>query len=465
MSEIVIPFLNWLVTYFVAILGFVLGVVLVAYILLQRRSFSGTIAWLLAVILIPHIGVPLYLLFGGRKLRRQAQSKDELGLLAEDEVKHEIGPIDKMLRSFGLPGANGGHRLSLCRTGEETYVSLMEMLQAAKESIYLATFIFQKDTVGREVLEVLSQKAQAGVRVCLLLDGVGCLHTRGAFLKPLIDAGGQAAHFMPVIHRPFRGRTNLRNHRKILVVDERIVMSGGANVGREYLGPRPYEGRWRDLAFVLEGPTVRQFAQVFRYDWQFASGQWLPEVQRERQQEAGDAVVQVVPSGPDTAGDALYDAILTAIYSAQKRLWVVSPYFVPDESLTQALVLAVRRGVDVQIILPRQSNHTLADWGRGVSLREIQRAGGRVQFFMPGMMHAKILLKDDDLAVVGSANMDFRSLLINYEIAMFVYSGPEIGEIETWIQMMVGGCREGIAEAGLLRHLCEGIVRTLTPLL
>lgn len=465
MSDWLITVGSWLVTNVVAIAGFLLGVVLVAYILLQKRSFSGTIAWLLVVILIPYIGVPLYLLFGGRKLRRRAQAKNELGLLTEEIAERDFGPVEKLLRSFGLPGADSGHRVSLCRTGEETYARMMDMLRGATESIYMATFLFRKDVVGQEVRDVLAEKARAGVRVCLLLDGVGCLHTKGKFMRPLVEAGGQYAHFMPVIHRPFRGRTNLRNHRKILVVDERIAMSGGANVGREYLGPRPYEGRWRDLAFTLEGPAVRQFAQVFRYDWQFASGQWLPEVQRQRQQPAGDAVVQVVPSGPDTAGDALYDAILTAIYSARKRLWVVSPYFVPDESLTQALVLAVRRGVDVQMIMPRHSNHPLADWGRCVALRQVQRAGGKVQFFTPGMMHAKILLKDDDLAVVGSANMDFRSLLINYEIAMFVYSKPEIGEIHTWIQMMVGGCQEGIAEAGLVRHLCEGVVRILTPLL
>jgi len=409
--------------------------------------------------------VPLYLIFGGRKLQRRMEAKNELGMLAEDETEYEYGPVEKLLRSFGLPCADAGHRVTLCRTGEETYTKMMEVLHSATESVYLATFIFQKDAAGKEVLEVLAQKAREGVRVCLLLDGVGCLHTRGTFLRPLTEAGGKVAHFMPVIHRPFRGRTNLRNHRKILVVDERIVISGGANIGREYLGPRPYEGRWRDLAFVLEGQAVRQFAQVFRYDWHFASGQWLPEIQRQRQKEAGQAVVQVVPSGPDVSGDALHDAILSTVFAARQRLWVVTPYFIPDDTLSQALVLAARRGVDVQIILPRQSNHPLADWGRGVSLREIQRAGGKVLFFTPGMLHAKIVLMDDHLAILGSANIDYRSLLINYEIAMCVYTPAEIECVQTWIQMLVGGCEEGIAEAGLTRHLFEGVVRTLTPLL
>lgn len=467
MNDLFHAFLGWLFTNVVAIAGFLLGVVMVAYILLQKRSFSGTIAWLLAIILIPYIGVPLYLLFGGRKIRRHAERKRDLGLIQHEPLEQDLGTIEPLLRSYGHPGAETGHCLALCRTGEETYVEMMKMLHSAQESIYLATFVFRKDRRGLEVLEVLSEKARAGLRVCLLLDGVGCLHTRGRFLRPLTKSGGKHAHFMPVFRRPFRGRTNLRNHRKILVVDEKEVLSGGTNIGREYMGPIPYEGRWRDLAFTLKGPGVRHYAQVFRYDWHFASGQWLPEIKPERQCDkgVGQAVVQVIPSGPDVPNDALYDAILSAVFAARERFWVVTPYFVPDDSLTQALVLAARRGVDVRIILPRYSNHPLADWGRGEPLREIQQAGGKVLFFMPGMLHAKIVLMDRRLAILGSANIDYRSLLINYEIAMCVYSPPEIECVETWIQMLVGGCQEGISPAGLLRSLCEGVVRTLTPLL
>lgn len=467
MTDALHAFLAWLLTNIVAIAGFLLGVVLIAYILLQKRSFSGTIAWLLAVILIPYIGVPLYLIFGGRKIRREADKKDELGLIQHEVPQQNLGPIERLLRSYGHPPAEGGHNLVLCRTGEETYLELMKMLHSAEESIYLATFIFRKDKRGIEVLEVLSEKARAGVRVCLLLDGVGCLHTRGRFLRPLVKSGGQYAHFMPVFRHPFRGRTNLRNHRKIIVVDEKKVLSGGTNIGREYMGPVPYEGRWRDLAFTLEGPAVQHYTQVFRYDWHFASGQWLPEIKPERLSDMakGQAIVQVVPSGPDVPNDALYDAILTAVFAAQERFWVVTPYFVPDDSLAQALVLAARRGVDVRIILPRRSNHLLPDLCRGIPLRELQRAGGKVLFFTPGMLHAKVVLMDHQVAILGSANIDYRSLLINYEIAMCVYSQPEIEDVETWIRMLFGGCKEGIEEAGLGRRLCESIVRILTPLL
>lgn len=467
MTDALHAFLAWLLTNIVAIAGFLLGVVLIAYILLQKRSFSGTIAWLLAVILIPYIGVPLYLIFGGRKIRREADKKDELGLIQHEVAQQNLGPIERLLRSYGHPPAEGGHNLVLCRTGEETYLELMKMLHSAEESIYLATFIFRKDKRGIEVLEVLSEKARAGVRVCLLLDGVGCLHTRGRFLRPLVKSGGQYAHFMPVFRHPFRGRTNLRNHRKIIVVDEKKVLSGGTNIGREYMGPVPYEGRWRDLAFTLEGPAVQHYTQVFRYDWHFASGQWLPEIKPERLSDMakGQAIVQVVPSGPDVPNDALYDAILTAVFAAQERFWVVTPYFVPDDSLAQALVLAARRGVDVRIILPRRSNHLLPDLCRGIPLRELQRAGGKVLFFTPGMLHAKVVLMDHQVAILGSANIDYRSLLINYEIAMCVYSQPEIEDVETWIRMLFGGCKEGIEEAGLGRRLCESIVRILTPLL
>jgi len=353
---------------------------------------------------------------------------------------------------------------------------MKEILKSARRSIYLSTFIYQSDAVGQAILEILVEKAKAGVEVRLLMDGVGSLHTRSRFFKPLTEAGGQIAFFLPVLHRPFRGRTNLRNHRKITIVDNYTVMAGGANIGIESMGSPEQPALWKDLAFVMEGPAVRHWLSVFATDWKFAAKQTLsteqlsiPEHSEIAEQdglnlsEAG--VVQVVPSGPDVSGDMLHDALLTMIYSAQKRFWAVTPYFVPDDALCQALTLAARRGVDVRVILPSRSNHIPPDIARGIALRQIQAAGGQIMFYTSKMLHAKVVLADEEVAIVGSVNMDIRSLLLNYETAMFVYSSEAITEVETYIKDLMTQTRCGIAEASLLRALGESVVRLVSPLL
>lgn len=457
-----------ILTYLFLIGSFLLGVLLIAHILLQKHSPSGTIAWLLAILLMPYVGVPLYLLFGGRKLRRRAEQKGRLGLDTSEAIPEDKACVtDRILRTYNIPGAQDGHRLTLCQSGQQTFAELVALIENARHSIHISTFIFRPDPVGRIILSKLAERAAAGVSVRLLMDGVGSLHTRPRHLRKLTDAGGRVAWFMPVLHRPFRGRGNLRNHRKIVVVDYKTVLAGGANIGAEYIGPTALKGRWRDLAFILEGPTVRHWEEVFCRDWEFASGEkpFMPPEQMRRPAPVGQAVVQFVPSGPDIEGDALYDAILSMIYAAKHRLWVLTPYFVPDEPLCQALMLAARRGVDVRILLPRSSNHPLPDFVRGNWLRQIQQAGGLILFYTEGMMHAKVLLMDHDAAVLGSANMDIRSLFLNYESAMFVYSRHEIDQTAEWIRQLSANCSCGIGRAGLVRSLAESVARLAAPLL
>lgn len=463
-SLVVMPVL----TYLFLIGGFLLGVLLIAHILLQKHSPSGTLAWLLVILLLPYAGVPLYLMFGGRKLQRRAEKKCRLGLDTSMAIPEEDACVaDRILRSYNIPGAQDGHRLSLCETGQQTFNELVRLIDGAQKSIHISTFIFRPDAVGRLILTKLAEKAAAGVSVRLLMDGVGSLHTRPRHLRKLTRAGGKIAWFMPVLHRPFRGRTNLRNHRKIVVVDHTTLLAGGTNIGAEYIGPTLLSGRWRDLAFVLEGPTVRHWDDVFCRDWEFASGQTpsMPPETFTPPDAVGQAVVQFVPSGPDMEGDALYDAILSMIYAAKQRLWVVTPYFVPDEPLCQALMLAARRGVDVRVLLPRRSNHALPDIVRGNWLRQIQQAGGLILFYTEGMVHAKILLMDDETAVLGSANMDIRSLLFNYESAMFVYSPDEIAHTAAYVEQLAAHCRVGIGRAGLIRSLTESVARLAAPLM
>jgi cardiolipin synthase len=459
-----------ILTYLFFIVSFLLGFVLIAHILLQKRSPSGTIAWLLIILFLPYLGVPLYLIFGGRKMQRHINRKGRIDLTSDREIPEEDATVfDRLLRTYNLPGAETGHAVQLCRTGAETFGAMESVLKNAECSIYISIFIYHADEVGQRILDILVEKARAGVDVRLMMDGVGSLHTRSKFFKPLVEAGGRIAFFLPVLHRPFRGRTNLRNHRKIIVVDNRQVIAGGANIGVESMTPHDAPALWKDLAFVMRGPAVRHWLNIFAHDWEFAAKEALTDEQLKMPHDLdaapGKAVVQVVPSGPDVDGDALHDTLLSMIYAAQKRLWVVTPYFVPNEALCQGLMLAARRDVDVRIILPVRSNHIPPDIVRGIPLRQIQDAGGSVMFYTPKMMHAKVVLMDDEAAVVGSANMDIRSLLLNYEAAMFVYSEPEIKAVQEYIEGLMVQARCGIVKASLIRSLGESIVRLVSPLL
>jgi cardiolipin synthase len=459
---------TWLLSHLVLLLGFLLAVPVIAQMIRQRRSPASSVAWLLIMVLVPYLGIPLYLALGGRKMRRLADSKTDLQLAELALPPVATLEMDRLLRTFGIPGASVGNRLTLCRTGEEGYASLVGMIEQATTSLWVSMFILHPDPVGRAIIERLAGRAAAGLEVKVLLDGVGSLHTGKRDLAPLLRAGGEVAFFLPVLHRPFRGRTNLRNHRKAVIADGCRVWGGGTNIAREYIGPVPEPGRWRDLSFLLEGPATRHYLDIFRSDWQFATGKPLPPPMGGSAGAAttpGTATVQVVPSGPDVNGDPLYSAMVTAAFQARRRLWVVTPYFVPDETLAEALHLAVHRGVEVQVLVPALSNHRLADMARGPYLRDLQKAGGRILLYQGGMLHGKALLADDTLAVVGSANFDMRSLFLNFETGLLVYSREEVGEIGAWIEALAKDCRRGVEDVGVLRDLNEGVARMMAPML
>jgi cardiolipin synthase len=459
----------WFLSYLQLILGVVLGVFLVANIILHKRTPAGTMAWLLIVLLVPYVGVPLYLMFGGRKMRRTAQRKVSLGFQTNRSAcLDDAAMIDRLLQGYGMPPAEVGNSLTLCHTGVHIYQCLTELIECATGSIYISTYVFQRDRIGHDILQRLTRKAKEGVAVRVLMDGLGSLGTSKRFFRPLVEAGGRIAYFIPVLHAPFRGGTNLRNHRKIVAVDGQTVMAGGTNIGEVYIGPEPGGRQWRDMAFQLQGPSVRHYVDVFCADWLFASGETLENVSKGQTMDSESldhCKVQVVPSGPDVPNDALYDVLLSAVYGARQRVWIATPYFVPDESLSQALELAARRRVEVCLYLPEKSNHPLADIVRGNYLRRLQQAGAHVHLFLPTMMHAKMVLIDDDILMVGSANIDIRSLFLNYEVALLCYTPSVIAKAQQWVKTLEPDCRVGVAEVGLARNLLEGVMHLFAPLL
>jgi cardiolipin synthase A/B len=448
------------VTQLVSIITVVMTTVLIAQVVVQHRAPGTTLAWLLAIILIPYVGVPLYLVFGSHKLRRRGGKSQ---LYAPRPVTTERGTIAGMLCSFGAPPPRPGNEVVMHATGEEAYAAVIDALEAAARTIHVSTLILGDDPVGHEILAVLERKVRAGVEVRLLLDSLYRYRSNRRRLTRLVAAGGELAWFMPVWHVPFisRVRANLRLHRKIIVIDGTTAIIGGMNLAHEYMGPTPSPRRWRDLAARVRGPAVADIAAVFAADWAFAArAQLAPPAEPV---EAGGAAIQVVGSGPDVRDDLLYDAFVSAVFEARERIWIATPYFVPDSALIRGLVLAARRGVDVRVVVPARSNHITADYAGASYLRELAGAGGRICCYQPGMLHAKCVLVDHALAVIGSANLDMRSLFLNYEIALFLSSPAEIAVSAAWFETLWPSCG-ALRPATRPRLLVESVARLIGPL-
>jgi cardiolipin synthase len=470
LSETLKSAVYWVVPEVLASLGFLLALVFVAHLLRQKRSPTSTISWLLVVLLLPYVGVPLYLMFGGRKMSRLAGRKErmyrrssarDLGILE--------GQTERLLASYGVPPASQGNQVTLVPDGVEAYRQLIRIIDEARTSIHITTYILGRDEVGEALVDRLRRRAEEGVTVRLLLDDVGSWRVGRRFLAPLIEAGARVAFFMPMLHLPFRGRTNLRNHRKLVVVDDRIAITGGMNLAFPYMSGDSKDQLWRDLSVIVEGPGVTDLNALFASDWKFATREELGAERSSSNppvpERHGSAAVQVVASGPDVSDDPLYESLVSLIFAARSRIWIVTPYFVPDEMLARALNLAARRGVDVRVIVPERSNHLSADLARASYLRDLVNAGGRVLLYRPVMIHAKAVLFDEQLAVIGSANMDMRSLFLNYELALFIYSSDLARITARWVESLMIDCQPELPRPNRWRELAENVVRLLAPLL
>jgi len=318
----------------------------------------------------------------------------------------------------------------------------------------------------RTLVEALTRKAQAGVRVRLLLDTVGSLgiYFNQKEFKALKEAGGKVAFFIPMLTRPFQSYINLRNHRKIYLFDRTRLLGGGMNLSNEYMGAADGTKRWKDLMYALEGPAVAHFYAIFSNDWQYATGEELPRYTPHRSSYDGESIVQVVPSGPDIPKDALYEALLNAIYGATQRIWIVTPYFVPDENMMQALIIARHKGVDVKLITPKHSDHLLTDVVRSSYMRELANNDIDLVLYTGEMLHAKAILVDDLGGMVGSLNLDNRSLFLNYEVVTFVYSQQFIDTLESWMQELIAHSDRELQPPSKTREAFENVMKVFAPL-
>jgi len=460
---LVIDWLSFLLYYGLVLLGELLIIAALVHMVYQRRTPTSMTAWMLAIILLPYLAVPLYFILGSRK---RSQKKRKSAFLMHDTATSlpQGNPIDGILRSNGIPGPTSGNRLELIFDGSTAFETLIGAIGSAKRSIWISTYVFKKDDVTDAISDALIAKCREGVEVKLLIDALGSwqLYFTPLALNALRKAGAEVCYFMPILRMPFRNYINLRNHRKIYLFDHRTVLTGGMNLSAEYMGPEPDPERWEDLLFLTEGPAVYHYAEIFAADWAYAAECEPPPIAMPQKGD-GDTFMQVVPSGPDVPGDALFEAIISAVFAAKERIWIVTPYFVPDASLMQALTIARNKGLDVKLITPRGSNHLLADLARSSYMRELEEAGIHVALYEGAMLHAKAILFDDLGAMLGSVNLDNRSLLLNYEVVSFAYSENIIDETEAWMIELLSRCTRNIRPAGKIRRFGENLMRIVAP--
>ena len=445
-----------------SILTLILTLLLSSKILRSSSMPAVTIGWLLAIIFMPLIGIPLYLTFGERKINVKLNNKQKLVLDISGKTNPSVisHPIHSLIVSMNLPASSLNNESSFDEDGKSAWRSLTKLLQSAEHSIDIAIFILGTDAVGERVLSILEKKALNGVKIRLLLDGVGTFSLTKKRFKPLLKKGAKIAWFIPVIHNPFRGRTNLRNHRKIVIADNKQVWAGGRNISSHYLEPDCPNKCWVDMSFVQTGAIVANYLAIFEEDWAYVT--YAKKVVTHKLVSLtlttkNTSELQLIPSVPDVKGDPIYAVILTACYNAKSQIRITTPYYIPDDNIQKALKLAAIRGITVDLIIPEKSNHKLADIARNRALRELTNAGVNI-YLLPQMIHAKVMIIDVSFAMAGSANFDIRSLFLNCELMSAFYSEHDINWLSQWFASLQKTCKPyQVQHVTVATELIEGL--------
>lgn len=460
----------------------VIGIASAARALFTARSPQGSLAWVMSMITFPYVAVPLYWIFGRNRFQGYVASRR-----AGDEVVGELAPALDHLRAFPDPGApdvpglfpvlerlaelpfTKGNELHLLIDGQATFDAIFAAIDTATSYVLVQFFIIHDDIVGRELKARLTAKARAGVAVYLLYDEIGCHDLSSAYLDELRQAGARVSPFNTTLGWRNRLQLNFRNHRKIVVVDGREAFVGGHNVGDEYMGRNPRLGHWRDTHVRCLGPAVTLVQLSFVEDWYWATRTTPPLDWELRRAPAGDMPVLVLPTGPADEIESCDLFFFQAITAATKRVWIVSPYFVPDREIVSALQLAVLRGADVRIMLPRKPDHKMVYLASFSYLTDLETLGVKFFRYGDGFLHQKVILVDDVMASVGTANCDNRSFRLNFELSMAVADPQFIRDVEAMLERDFASCQrvsaDDYAERSFVFKTGVMLSRLLSPIL
>lgn len=430
----------------ILVLFYAVGVLHMVHALMHVRTSQGAIAWVLSLLMVPFVAIPLYWLLGRRRFAREIggrRAKDSrLAALAvgmmERLRRYEVDipdddAFERAARILGGLPFTRGNRLELLIDGEETFDNIFETIRSAKRNLCVNFFIVKSDSLGNRFQQALIERARAGVRVFFLFDEFGSYKLPRRYLRELKEAGVECHSFGVNRFWWSRLQLNFRNHRKIVLADGEVALIGGLNVGDEYLGRDARFGGWRDTHLAMRGPVVQAVQLVFLEDWFWASNS-MPELDWETRLEQTDQIAAVIPTGPADPADSWQLVVAEAANTSRQRLWIASPYFVPDEGVLTALQAAAIRGVDVRILIPERADHLLVWLSAFSYFEESIPYGVRIFRYQRGFLHQKVMLIDHRLAAVGSANLDNRSFRLNFEITGFSPDAAFVDEVARMLE-------------------------------
>ncbi len=419
----------------------------VTIVFFERRNPTATTAWLVVLFLLPPVGFALYLFFGQNYTRQRmfVVKEHEERCFLEGTFEEQHRALAGNHHRFTTPAAEEfrdaislllrnnraylteGNRVDVYTRGEDKFDALFVAIRMARHSIHLEYFVINNDELGRAVVHALAEKAREGVEVRLLFDAMGARAGGGSrrVFSELEDAGGKIGVFFPSIYR-----INYRNHRKIAVIDGEMGFIGGFNIGDDYLGKGPL-GNWRDTAVRITGEAARMLQLRFVLDWHYVTGEYpgLETCYFPDGDDPGTTPIQIVSSGPDTRWNPIKDGYLKLINSARESICIQTPYFIPDESVADALRLAALSGVDVRIMIPCKPDHPFVYWATLSFIGDMLDAGVRAYTYDDGFLHAKTIIVDGKAGSVGSANWDVRSFRLNFEANAFFYDAAVGAEL------------------------------------
>lgn len=420
------------------LIGYILNLLLGLFIVFkERKNIKSTWLWLMILLYLPFVGFILYMFFGLNYRKRK--TFDEKMMLDEKE-KRIIENQKKFISLYNSETLNADQKdlINLCLAtsdaaftdyndvkfyfdGNDKFKDLFKDISNAKDYIYIEYYIFKTDKLGRKLISLLNEKLKEGVEVRILVDAVGSRSIKKRHFRELKRLGGEVDSFFPLFFSKFTTRFNYRNHRKIVVIDGKIAYSGGFNVGNEYINNSKKFGFWRDTHFRLEGDIVEEYLRRFNFDYRFATsvkpkGEFFKEHEITKLKR-----MQLVTSGPDSMYENIKNVYLKMISTAKTRLWIQSPYFIPDESILEAMRIAALSGVDVRIMIPNKPDHMFVYSATLSYVGQLLEDGVKVYQYENGFLHSKQIIKDDDICTVGTANFDIRSFTLNFEANLIFY--------------------------------------------
>lgn len=421
----------------------------VYHALLYKRDPRAAMGWIMACLFIPYVGPIAYFLFGINRVRSRGKEiqhrfphvgYEASGRPALSSRRGDLGLRDAGLRITGRELSHG-NAVSPLINGDEAYPAMLEAIAGAKERVFLATYILKLDDTGREFADALGAAAARGVDVRVLIDGFGEFYAFRNVAKALRKRGVRTARFLPPRIFPPSVYMNLRNHRKILLADQTVAFAGGMNIGEDNRARGEVPREVADVHFALRGPVIAELGNLFRGDWHFATDGTDPVITEEPGEPAGEMDCRIVPDGPNEELDSLAATIRTAISTARHSVDIMTPYFLPDRDLMASLVSAALRGARVRIVLPGKNNLPYMHWANRNALGELLRWDIEACYQAGPFNHAKLLCIDDAWSLIGSANLDSRSLRLNFELGIEVFSEELSGRLREYFERSVEGSR------------------------